>query len=540
MRSILNRTLALALALIMALSLAACGGSSNESAATGGQTKESGEKAVNTEKDSIVFVVNVAEPGSYNQWTNGGTPGARATLYAIMESLIHSDGHGGWTYVLATGYEMESDLSVLLHLRDNVYFHNGEKMTADDVILSTDLAINAVGGGTQYNCIKSVEKVDDLTVRFNLNYQSSLFNNCLAGISVTSKKYFDEVGHEGFALNPIGTGYYMWDKDGYVNGDTVVCKAFDQYWGEHGTIKTLTFRFITETSQALIELENGKVDVINANGSTLTSLQGNDKFNTVVVNDYVAEYLGFNLNSEKVKDIRVREAIAHAIDREDINIGAREGMCEVIDNFITPAHGDKYNPETADYYAFDPDKTREIMTELGFSETNKLHLKLMTDTQNARRLEAQQIKSMLDKCYFDIELANLEAAAFNDVLMGGDPEWYDMLIRGIGVPVSEPFQQALTILSIDATDAKTNPMQLKADSHPKAQEYNDKINEVLTKMNVEDQVPLAREIQLLDREICETVWLFNRMEYYAVRADLHLVWDEYSMTLDTTNAYYTD
>ena len=533
MKNLIKKALILLLSLCMLLSMAACG--SKEEGNQDGNNGASESKEVDESRDTLTFCVNVAEPGSYNTWVTGATPGARAPMYAIMEPLIRFR-NGEWQYILATSYEKEGDLSFLVHLRDNVLFHNGEKMNAEDVVYSLNLSRFGTGNAATFSCIDDFEVVDDLTVRVKLKYESSLLNSCLS-TNITSKKYYEEEGEQGFSLHPVGTGYYMWDT--YNAGDSLTLKAFDQYWGEHGTIKTLNFRFISETSQALIELEQGNIDVINANGSTLQVLNGNEKFRIESIDDMICEYVGFNMNSEKVQDIRVRQAVAHAVDREAINEGAREGLCKPIDNFITEALGAIYNPEASNYYEYDLDKAKALMAEMGYSESNKLHLKLMTDTQVARGLEAQQIKNMLDQVYFDIEIQTFEAAAFNDILKGGDAEWYDMLIRGMGVNGENPFHQALTLLSIDGTETQTCPMHITADSHPKAQEFTDKINAYMTSMDPEEQIKLAHEIQILDREICEEIWLFDRWEYYAVPAELIIASDGSSvMTLNTVDAYW--
>ncbi len=534
MKNKVKRLITLCLAICLLLSCVACGGETSGSGDSQDSGSSSGEEVI-SDRDSLVYCVNFSEPGSYNSWRTGAALASIPVINAVMEPLMEND-DGEWRYVLCTGYDMIDDLTVQVHLSDNVYFHNGEKMTSEDVVFSTQLSMDSVVGPVTWASVDSVEAGDEISVQYSLKYQSSGFNNALSQVSVTSKKYFDEVGHEGFAVHPIGTDYFMWDQ--YTPGDTVMLKSFDRYWGEHGTINSLQVRFIAETSQALIELESGNIDIMQADGSTLDVLEGNENFHVVTINDLIVEYLGFNLNSEKVQDERVRQAVAHAIDRESINDGARDGLCEVADSFMVPEHGAKYNPEAANYYEYDLDKARELMAEMGYSETNRLSLTLMTDTQTQRSLEAQQIKNMLEQVYFSIDVQLYEAAAFNDILSGGDPEWYDMLIRGVGVQQGEPLQQVYTILSCDATRTKTNPMWLIEESHPKAAEWNETILEALSTMDQEKQIPIVHELQILDREICQEVWLFNRISYFAVNGKLQLA--AKGSNLNVAEAYFVE
>ncbi len=520
MRKRFKQFITLLLALSLMLSLAACGGETESSGgdSSGGETSSTDEEVISS-KDTLVRSINFAEPGSYNNWRAGATQAASPIFEQIVEPMVRNY-DGELIYELCESYEIQDGTTVIVNLREDVYFHNGDEMTPEDVIFSAELCRNSGGGRATWEPVDTVEEIDENTVQLNLKYETSTIELILANWTVTSKAYYEEVGDQGFGTAPLGTGYFMWDADGYIPGDSVTLRSFDRYWGEHGTINTLTFRFIAETSQALIELENGNVDVFMADGSTLATIEGNENYKTSYKQDSILEYCGFNFNSEKVQDVRVRQAVCYAINREDIITGARDGMGITEYGMIASSHGEKYNSAVEDYYPYDPEKAAELMADMGYTKENPLVLKLMTDTQAQRSLEAQMIKNMLDEVGFSIEIQTFEAAAFNDILQGGDPEWYDMVIRGMGSTVGEPLMQVKSILSPDATATGNNPMHLALDSHERAQEFNDKINEALRTVDPEEQLPIVQELQEIEREIIPCCWLFDRETYYVMNAKL--------------------
>jgi len=246
----LTKFISLALALVMVLSATACGG---------GDKKESGEAGGKSDKDTITVVSAYTDPGNFSTYSQATAQAAVVTAN-IMEGLVRFY-EGAYIPNLAESFEWIDDLTLEVKIRKDVKFHDGTPMTVEDVIFSNELSRTATQSAGGWVMVDNIEKIDDTTIHYNLKYADVDFIQALSG-SITSKKYYEEVGDQGFGLKPIGTGCFMW-KD-YQTGDHVTLEYFEDYWGTHGTIKTVNIRFISEVSQALIDLENGVVDIISA------------------------------------------------------------------------------------------------------------------------------------------------------------------------------------------------------------------------------------------------------------------------------------
>lgn len=522
MRKTARRLVFLALAISLLFSLTACGGqsSSTSEAPQGSSGSDSEQISTNGEKisakDALVMVSPYTDTGNYNPYSQA-TSQAGVVNNHCLEGLLRMTSEGDYECILAESYEWTDELTIEVKLRSDVYFHNGDLMTVEDVIFSNEMSKASAAGAQDWRMIDRIEKVDDSRIKYCLSYTDTDAINALTS-KITSKAYYEKVGEQAFGTAPVGTGYFMWDS--YMSGDSVTFKAFDKYWGEHGTVKTLTIRFISELSQALIELENGNVDIIPANGSTMASIEGNDDITTLTYSSQLNEYCGFNYNSEKVKDIRVRQALSYAVDRDALIAGAREGFAiksyGVIMSYVTSL----YDSNVEDYYKYNPDKARELLAEIGYSESNPLSLTLLTDTSTARTLEAQQLKNMLDAVGFNITISTFESATVTSILTGGNPEDYDLIIRAVNANPGAPLAAPARTLSFASTEKNNNPIWLKADSHELAEKYDTLVSEAKQAIDPKVKAEKYAELQKIEREMCMVCWLLCPESCYALNGNM--------------------
>ena len=168
--------------------------------------------------------------------------------------------------------------------------------------------------------------MDDTHVKLTLKYPYGPIEGCLANVncSIVSKAAV-EADPDGFARNPIGTGPYKFES--WASGSNIVYTANENYWREPASIKTLTYQLVSDSSAALIALETGDVDMI-------VSTQAADRENIInnpdLFYDEVASssfyFVAFN-NTDGIfaDNTLLRQAVAHAIDREACVLGALEG-----------------------------------------------------------------------------------------------------------------------------------------------------------------------------------------------------------------------
>jgi peptide/nickel transport system substrate-binding protein len=342
-----RKLLALSLAIIMCLALlAACGGnntgqspsqqqpSQQQPSQPGGPqqpivapTEAPPDDAVFAEEITVIIsnnriaVLDVASPAS-----SADTIGW--SLNAFLSTLYDFDTVNPGKYLpsLAKSYETNDMQTITFNLRDDVYFHTGEKLTADDVAFTIDRAKENPGTNAfdRFNKIQSYEVIGDYTIKLDYGQVNVDF---IAELSwshtgILSRKALQDDPTDGYL---IGTG--PWIVDEFVPNDFVRFVRNENYWGPLPETKVLTFKFIAEEATRLTMLENRNVDAaFSINPNDFPYLEGNpDKFNTYswVVNN--VGYVSFNMTDPLMSDINFRKAVASALNRQQMIQAGRNG-----------------------------------------------------------------------------------------------------------------------------------------------------------------------------------------------------------------------
>jgi peptide/nickel transport system substrate-binding protein len=290
-------------------------------------------------------------------------------LLQSYENLIEIDANLKVQPALATSWEMADDTTWLFHLRENVKFHNGETMTAEDVAwnLNRILASDATSGPRKSYVVwlESAEVVDELTVQLNTlaPYSSVVVANYIP--IMIPKAYFEEVGPDGFVEAPVGTGPYKIDE--WKVNESLTLTAFDDYWGGPPPIPNATFRIIPEESTRVNEIQTGGVDIVlNLSPYRVTDLDGNADIEISSKPSVLNFYLGFNTTADPFQDVKVREAIAHAIDVPLMVETLLAGYGQVANSLV---HSTSFGwMESLEPFAYDPDLAKQLLSEAGFPD----------------------------------------------------------------------------------------------------------------------------------------------------------------------------
>ena len=265
---------------------------------------------------------------------------------------------------LATEWNRTDDLTWDFTLREGVTFHDGTELTADDVVFSfTEPLENMYLAATVITNIDSVEKVDENTVRITTKAPDPLLLNSISHISVVPQALYTELGGEGFASEPIGTGpFSVGDFD--VNSH-VEMKAYDDFWGDKAKTENIELRYFSDANALASALESGQVEVGHEMVPTaLRTLEGNDNFEVASGYSGNQNMLTFNSTEGVFADAQVREAANHAIDIDALieALTYGEGLKEDGQLAIEGINGytsDIARPE------FDQDRARELLAEAG-------------------------------------------------------------------------------------------------------------------------------------------------------------------------------
>ncbi|WP_347267372.1 ABC transporter substrate-binding protein [Paracoccus sp. (in: a-proteobacteria)] len=372
-------------------------------------------------QDRITLAM-VLEPPNLDP-TGGAAAAIDEVVYAnVFEGLTRIGPDGSVQPGLAESWQaLDGGRTYVFHLRQGVKFHDGSDFDARDVIFSLDRARAPDSTNAQkglFEGIATVEAPDPLTVRIALKSPDGGFPFKMAwGDAVM----VDQASIKGIATHPVGTGPFRFGE--WKQGDHITLDAFDGYWGPKPQIRTATFRFIADPSAAFAAMMAGDIDAfpIYPAPETLEQLRADPRFQVLVGTTEGETILAMNHANPALADRRVREAIAHAIDRQEIIDGAMFGYGTPIGTHFAP-----HNPDYVDLTAksqHDPDLARKLLTDAGMG---KLSLRLALPPTPYARRGGEIVAAQLRAVGIDTQITNMEWAQWlEQVFRNAD---YDLTI----------------------------------------------------------------------------------------------------------------
>ena len=227
--------------------------------------------------------------------------------------------------MLAKSWETDDYQHFTFHLRDDVYFSNGERFTAEDVVYTINRAKESLGANVYdyYSPVMSMNIVDDFTVELELEAVSVDFLDIISSshCSILNKKAMEEDPVKG---SLIGTGAYTVEQ--FVPDEYCVFAANENYWGGAPTTKKLTLRYLAEQSARLLALESGEAQVAGGlNTAEYSYVDSNPDLDFISYPMEANMPVGYNMTDPLTGDINFRWAVAHAVRRDEIIAAARTG-----------------------------------------------------------------------------------------------------------------------------------------------------------------------------------------------------------------------
>lgn len=244
----------------------------------------------------------------------------------VFDTLVRMDAHFTPQPCIAESWEIsDNQMEYTFKIRNDVKFHNGDLLTVDDVVFSIDRGINSPKASPSFSHVKSVEKVDDSHVKIILNAPYNQILACLAlpfG-PIMSKSYVETVGDEQFAREPMGTGPYKFVN--WVRGEKVVLEANEDYFLGAPAIKHVEWVTIADTSAALLNLESSDIDAYcDIQTSDYVLANANDNIKIVEGDALGYEFIEFNTAKAPFDNVKVRQAIAYAVDKDAMLLGVND------------------------------------------------------------------------------------------------------------------------------------------------------------------------------------------------------------------------
>ncbi|MGN0734963.1 MAG: ABC transporter substrate-binding protein, partial [Anaerovoracaceae bacterium] len=350
-------------------------------------------------------------------------------LSNVYEPLVRMTPDSQIVPALATEWEISEDgLEYLFTIRTDATFHNGDPITVDDVKYSLEEAVKSPYTGPYMNFIDHVEIVDEQTVKVVLQYAYAPFLALCTTYSQVVKEDFYADGGEAQSKEPIGSGPYKFVS--WAQGDKITFEAYEDYYGGAPAIKNLTYKVIGNSTTAAIALETGDIDVsLNVGSADIAALEEKDGITLLQKPSSAFFFVGMNTKVDKLSDVRVRQAIAKAINKEDLIVGALDGYGVATNTFIAeglPGYDADFNP-----LPYDIEGAKQLLAEAGYPDG----LDLTITIPESRSAHAQMVKADLAKIGINLEIGILETGAFWDALENGD---YEIMIMGWSYVVMDP------------------------------------------------------------------------------------------------------
>lgn len=360
--------------------------------------------ATANETPSMTVAEHNAVAGSYmNQLTHSGLFTTDAISLAAVPELVES-------------YEAVTDLEWHFKIYEGIKFHNGEEMTADDVVASLYYVKQFPDCEQYQKNIKVIEKVDDYTVKITTDEPYAMLLDDLAhhGNWIMPKSLID--GGNDFNANPIGSGAYQFVK--WTYGDSVDFVAFDDYFDTENKphIKDMTWRTIPEGSSRTIALEAGEVDfIVEVATQDIPRMEADDKITVFMTPGTSHNFMMINNELPEFSNPLVRKALDMAIDKEAIIGVAYDGLAvpaysQVPTNF--------QGASTENINSYDPEGAKSLLAEAGVDPASIKFSIICSD--DVKRRVGEVIQSSLAEIGIMVELETLDLATYLSVTADGD------------------------------------------------------------------------------------------------------------------------
>lgn len=361
-------------------------------------------------KDTITIGM-VLEPPILDP-TAGAAAAIKEVTYAnVFQGLTRFKADGSIVPDLAKSWDVTDHGKVwTFHLHSGVTFQDGTPFSASDVKFSYDRARGPDSPNAQkpkYADIESVDVIDPTTVRFTLKHPDGnfIFLTALGDSSIVSPK---TVGQD--KTHPIGTGPFEFVD--WVKGDHIDLKRYPGYWGKKPALAKATFKFVSDPNAAFAAVMSGAIDAFPSFPApeTLAQFKSDPRFKVMVGTTEGETILSINNRNPPLSNIKVREAIAHAINRQDIINGAMFGYGTPIGTHFPP-----HNPDYVDLTGlsnYDPALSKKLLKEAGVKLPLKLRLALPPPTYARRGGEI--IQNELKAVGIDTTITDMEWAQWLD------------------------------------------------------------------------------------------------------------------------------
>lgn len=469
--------------------------------------------AVAEEEDKVVRIGVAVLPSNMDPATGIGNANTQM-YFNCFDMILYDDPYDNFNKksYICDSWTMIDDYTTEFKVKEGITFHNGEPLTAEDIVFSLDRLINGEKGyvGSTVTAIVATvdraEVIDDYTFRVITKVPDMVITSRLAstlGAYVVPKDYIEEVGNEAFGQAPIGSGPY---KVVEFSPEKVVFEPYEGYYGEAPAADRIEYVLYSEISARVSALIAGDCDIIlQVSEDMQATIESYDdlKYGTITALTYYM--LQFDTANGPMASKEFRQALSLAIDRQALCDAFFMGNATIPNGYNFPEYGDYYI-EDYPYYEYNPEKAKELIAASGYDGT-EITYKLRSGYYTYADETAEAIVAMWNEVGVNARVEFINA---------GD-QWEYVTNWSNGIRFTDPAGGLWLLWGADS--GKNDPEKGHWKDMP--QEYIDAGRAFESSMDFEERYALNKKIMEIWDDECHGTILFQIPESWAYSADLH-------------------
>lgn len=416
---------------VVVLSMTACGSGTaqtnkqiDESTSEQGMQAEDGkvviatEQSVSADNDLVIAIEGSISGLDPHNVTDTNAISATSGMY---ETLVTFNEKQELVGQLAESYEVSDDsLTYTFHLRKGVKFHDGTDFNSEAVVANYNRVVNpdnklqrrrvfvvTADDGTEKPRIASIETPDEYTVVFKLTQAYSVFINKFTQFSMISPAAIEKYGND-IMYNPSGTGTFIYKE--WIEGDHITMVKNEYYWNGAPSVDSVTIKEVPEAGSRTAMLQTGEADFVYPMSSDqVAAIEGTGDISVNAGTSNIMRYVTLNMDLKELSDVRVREAMNYAIDK-NAYIQLMYSGYGLAATSIVPSCISYYTEQTP--YTYDLEKAATLMKEAGYEDGFKLTLWGDNTTQEIKGMTF--IQQQLQQIGIDVKVVPMEPATVSD------------------------------------------------------------------------------------------------------------------------------
>ena len=482
------------LCLIVIIVLIACSGKENDK-----------KEIIQNKEDKTITIAEKAEIKTLDPQKTVDSA-SLSVIQMINQKLFKIDNDGNIIPEIAEEVTKVDTKTTLIKIKKDLFFSNGEPVTVDDILFSLNRAKESPRMMQDFYMIESFEKVDDTTIKVKTFYEAGNLLHKLAsmGASIMNKKALEENEN-----NIIGSGMFKLKE--WVAGDRIVLERNEYFKEANSNVKEIIIKFIPEANSKMIMLETGEVDIAEA----LLPLdfqkisREDDKFTTVEMQSSSNMFIGFDLRDKHLADKRVRQAIAYAINNQDIVDSIYNGSATVATSpipKITTGHNENSNP-----YEQNIEKAKELLAEAGYP--NGFDIVLNVNEDNQRVDTAVVIQDNLKAIGINVQIKTYQWASYVAFVENPSQE-KGMFLMAWNIANDDPDELLYPLYHSSQIDAHTNVVFYKNE------DFGNLISKARETIDKEKRIDLYKKAQDIIQEDLPHYAILYPMQNFAYKKNI--------------------